>query len=340
MNVENTTVDTHSHYWPSEMVSALDGGKEWHGWRVERSSDGTEVLACSEGVAPFRSATLRESWPERIERRKAEEHVDVDAVMVPAFLWNYHMAPADATAYCRDVNDELAQLERDYPGRVRGFAVLPMQDVDRSLAEIDRAVNQLGLRAFGLGTHVEGRNFDDPDVVRILEAIVGSDAAIMMHPNFFGRIAANRLSRYYFDNSFGVPLEAGLAIMSIAYSGLMDRCPDARIGVTHGGGWLPYGIGRLLLRTSQGRDGGQLINPPDLYLNRFYYDILVHDEASLELLVRRVGADRLMIGTDYPFKGDIPGGAVNWVRGMVTLTTREKEMISGGNAHRFLKIDR
>lgn len=341
MKVETRTVDAHSHFWPTGMLEAFRAGRSWHGWTARRGSHGSEVAECALGPAPFRLDTPFEDWPERIRRRAEEEVIDVDAVMVPAFLYNYHLPAADGAAFCREVNDELADVQRAHPGRVIGLGVLPLQDVAETEREIHRATRDLGIRGFGLGTHVMGRNMDDPELVRILEMIADSGAAVMMHPNWFLRIGGDRLQRYYFGNSFGVPLEAGVAIMSIAYCGLLDRAPHARIGVTHGGGWLPYGIGRLLLRTGQGRDSdGSLREPPDLYLRRFWYDCLIHDEHALEFLVRRVGADRIMIGTDHPFAGDIPGGAVKWVRGHGTLTTREKEMIAGGNAHRFLDLPR
>lgn len=340
MNVEKSGIDTHCHYWPSGMIDAFRTGKRWHAWSAHELPDGSGYVACDLGTAPFRPGTLPEDWDQRLESRRADRGIDTEAVMVPAFLFGYHMAPSDAAAFCREINDELAEIQRDHPGRVVGLGVLPLQDLAETERELERATKDLGLLGFGIGTHVMGRNMDDPAVVPVLEAIVESGSAIMMHPNWFLRAGEDRLTRYYFGNSFGVPLEAGLAIMSIAYSGLLDRRPDARIGVTHGGGWLPYGIGRLLLRTGQGKDsGGRLQEPADLYLRRFFYDCLIHDEHSLELLVRRVGADRIMIGTDYPFQGDIPGGAVNWIEGSGTLSTREKEMIIGGNARRFLGLD-
>jgi aminocarboxymuconate-semialdehyde decarboxylase len=341
MKVESTSVDTHCHYWPSGMIDAFRDGRRWHAWSGHTNPDGTGYVECDLGTAPFRPQTAHEDWTQRLASRRADRRIDVEAVMVPAFLFGYHMRPSDAAAYCREINDELAQIQRDHPDRVIGLGVLPLQDQKETRREVERAVKDLGLRGFGIGTHVMGRNMDDPAVVPVLEEIVAADAAVMMHPNWFMRAGEDRLTRYYFGNSFGVPLEAGLAIMSIAYSGLLDRRPDARIGVTHGGGWLPYGIGRLLLRTGQGKDGGgRLQEPIDLYLRRFYYDCLIHDEHSLDLLVRRVGADRIMIGTDYPFQGDIPGGAVDWIDRSGTLSTREKEMIIGGNAHRFLRLPR
>jgi len=341
MNVETRAVDTHSHFWPTGMIEAFRAGRRWHDWTSAENPDGSGSVSCALGSAPFRPGTLPEDWARRLDQRRSERGIDTEAVMVPAFLFGYHLPPADAAAFCREVNDELAQIQRDHPGRVVGLGVLPLQDLTETRRELERATKDLGLLGFGIGTHVMGRNMDDPEVVPVLESIVESGSAVMMHPNWFLRAGEDRLSRYYFGNSFGVPLEAGLAIMSIAYSGLLDRHPDARIGVTHGGGWLPYGIGRLLLRTGQGKDaGGRLKEPADLYLRRFYYDCLIHDEHALELLVRRVGADRLMIGTDFPYQGDIPGGAVNWIRGAGMLSTREKEMIVGGNARRFLQLDR
>jgi len=339
MNLETTCVDTHSHFYPSGMLIELEAGRSWHGWTAVAGPDGSRLMRCDAGTVAWPSAKGAKSWEERITDRRVQEHVDVDATMVPAYMFGYDMPVAEAIAYCREVNDELADLERRSAGRVVGLGVLPLQDPEATEAELERAVKDLGLRGFGIGTNVEGANFDEPWIVRSLEAIVDADAAIMMHPNWFGKPAQDRLKRYYFGNSFGVPLEAGLAVMSIAYSGLLDRKPEARIGVTHGGGWVAYGIGRLLLRTSQGLDtGATMEEPADVYLRRFYYDCLIHDELSLELLVRRVGADKLMIGTDYPYQGDMPGGSVNWIRGMGTLSTREKEMILGGNAHRFLKL--
>lgn len=326
-------VDTHSHFWPRAMVDALDRGQPWHGWRRERTAAGGETLACSAGTAPFLDAARHEAWDARRAHRRAEQRIDVELVMVPSFLWNYHLPPADGAAFCRDVNDELADLQRSRPD-VFGLGVLPLQDRAAAVAEADRAVG-LGLRGFAIGTNVQGRNLDDPEIVAALEHVVETGAAIMLHATYFDRAGADRLPRYAFSNSFGVPLECGLAVMSLVYAGLLDRHPDARIASTHGGGWLPYGIGRLALRHDQGR-AGRLEEPPETYLRRLYYDCLLHDELSMELLARRVGVDRLMVGTDYPFGGDLPGGAVSWISGLTALTAREKDLVLGVNARRFL----
>jgi aminocarboxymuconate-semialdehyde decarboxylase len=147
------------------------------------------------------------------------------------------------------------------------------------------------------------------------------------------------MTDYDFGNSIGVPLESTLAVMSVVYSGILDRRPDARIGACHGGGSAAYGIGRLWLRYTQGRDGGHLERPPVEYLGRMFFDCLLHDDLSLDLLVRRVGSSQVMIGTDHPYHGDMPGGSVAWIREAAFLSPEEKDAILSANAARFLGRD-
>lgn len=333
------TIDLHTHYLPSAFVDTLRRGGRWHGWELDRGADGKEVLRSDAGLAPFPLAMADEAWDVRIRRRKDEGGIDRQVVMLPAFLWNYHLTGADGAAFCRDVNDEASSIQRAYDGSVSAMGVLPLQDRDRALAEVDRAVRELGIGVFSIGSHVEGRNLDDQDVQAILDAVCDAGAAIMIHASYFDRAGASRMASYDFGNSIGVPLEAGLSVMSLIYGGLFDRHPDARVGCCHGGGWVAYGIGRLWLRYTQGRDGGHLQRPPAEYLPSLHYDCLLHDEASFDLLVHRVGAYRVVIGTDHPYKGDMPGGAVAWIEGLGSLDSDQRRAILGGNARTFLGLE-
>ena len=158
------------------------------------------------------------------------------------------------------------------------------------------------------------------------------------HPPTRDRAGEERFPRYFFANSFGAPLESSLAVMSVIYSGLLDRCPDLRLSFTHGGGWVQYGVGRFTLRYHQREDARPMAAPPEDYLRRMYYDCLIHDAESLKLLVRRVGSERIMIGTDYPAGGDILGGAVNWIQARDWLAPADKENILWRNAARLLEL--
>lgn len=328
--------DVHTHFLPESMIRTLRAGKSWHGWSTDRGPNGRERIVSESRVAPFPLGMVDEDWPERIQRRRDEGGIDVQAIMLPTFLWSYHLPGAEGAAFCRDVNVETADLRDRHPESIVPMGVLPLQDRDRAIDEVDYAVRELGIKTFSIGTHVGGRNLDDPDVAAILDAVCESGAGIMVHASYFNRAGEDRMQRYDFGNSIGVPLEAGLSMMSIIYSGLLDRHPEARIGSCHGGGWASFGVGRLWLRYTQGRDGGQLSAPPAEYLKKLYYDCLLHDDLSLELLIKRVGSSQVMIGTDHPYQGDIPGGAVPWIRRLEFLEERQRTAILEENAARFL----
>jgi aminocarboxymuconate-semialdehyde decarboxylase len=126
--------------------------------------------------------------------------------------------------------------------------------------------------------------------------------------------------------------------MSVVYSGLLDRYPHLRIMFTQGGGWIQYGVGRLDLRYQQYEKARPMKRPPAEYLTRMYFDCLVHDEDALALLVKRAGSEHVFIGTDYPAGGDIPGGAVRWIKECTLLSSEVKENILWKNARRFLRL--
>ena len=162
--------------------------------------------------------------------------------------------------------------------------------------------------------------------------------SICVHPTIWDKAADAPLPRYSFWNSFGAPLESSLAAMSLVYSGLFDRHPDARIMFTQGGGWIHFGVGRLDLRYKTRPDARPMARPPAEYLRQMYYDCLVHDDDALALLVKRAGADRIMVGTDFPAGGDILGGAVRWIEQSGHLSDADKSKILLGNAQRFLGL--
>lgn len=337
MHRPGQAVDLHSHYWPREMHGALLSGRPWHGWEPRGTSDAGIEIGMGDRSTLFRHHLFERDFGARLERRAAQEGVVREAIMVPVFLWGYDLPPAAAAAFCRDVNADVADLQAGHPQRITGLGILPLQDPGAAAAVLDHAIGELGLSAFSIGTNVEGRGLDDPAVVDVLDQVLAAGAALVLHANWWTRAGADRMRRHYFGNSVGVPLEAGLALADLIYSGLLDRHPTARIACCHGGGWLPAGIGRLNLRYLQGRDGGALEMAPDRYLSRFSYDCLVHDELALRLLVERVGADRVVIGTDHPYEGDIPVvGATRWIAGQASLSSRDKDLIVRENAASFL----
>jgi aminocarboxymuconate-semialdehyde decarboxylase len=335
-----SAIDMHSHFWPDGMLKAAAAGRPWHGWSTFDRRDGKGgVLAIGQRIAPFNppQADLAEG-KSRSEARWESQQISLEAVMPVGFMWNYDLEGVEARDCAREINEELAELEHNNPERYRGLAYLPLQDTAAAIAEVEHAVKELGLRSFAIGSNIQGRNVDDPSVVPVLEEIARAKATVTIHPPYWGKVGEPRFPRYQFARTFGAVYETGLSVASIMYSGILDRFPDLKVSFTHGGGTINALIGRLDLRYHGQGDSRFLQAPPSEYLQRFYYDCLMHDELALRSLIERIGHKHIMIGTDYPFDGDIPGGSTHWIRGLDWLEEDQKEDILWRNAASFLGL--
>jgi len=331
-------IDTHSHFWPSEMVKSLRSGGTWHGWSLTKNQAGKLSVTRNNRSAPFEFDEYAGDLILRRTKRLELEKITKELLMVPSFLWGYEMDSKDAAAMCRDINREMAEAAVTTNGAAIGLGVVPLQDPELTRKEVEFAVKDLGITAFSIGTSVDKKSLDDPTVRASLEILFETDLPVLIHGVYFDRVGAERLPNYYFGNSFSVPLETSVALMSLIFSGLPDQFPDLRLASSHGGGWIHYGLGRFEMRLAHGHDRGKMQGMPSEYLKRFYYDCLVHDPDTLEYLVKKVGASQILIGTDFPFGGDIIGGSTNWINSMSFLSEKEKAAIRYENAERFLRL--
>lgn len=330
-------IDLHAHHWPRGLLEAIASGGSWFGWRGVAPPDGGRAIALGDRIVDFAPPTSDLDDLEGRIRRRAQEGIVGEAVMPVGFLWGDHLAGAEAAAFCAEVNDELATAQAAAPDRFRGVGMLPLHQPDRIpgvLAEARRA----GLTAFAVSTNVRGRNLDEPDLLDVLDLLVAEDVAILVHPTYLASVASERLPRYYFSNTLGAPLESAIALLSLVQAGFFERHADARILFANGAGCAPYEIGRLRRRYQTRADCRTTPRSPDEYLRSAYYDSLVLDSETLRLLVGRVGADRVVVGTDHPFRSDVPEGAVAWIRAQDWLSDHERDAILRGNAERFLGV--
>lgn len=313
-------IDVHAHHWPSALLRAFASGNTWFGWEPVTLRDGSSALALGDRLVRFRPPQIDlDDLPARVRLRELEHLVRAEVLMPVGFLWGDHLGPADAAAMCREMNEELAEVQRTSPRRFRGVGMLPFHAPNQFEAELEMAV-AAGIRAFAVPTNVQGRNLDEPSVSAMLETLVAADVAMIVHPTYLTSIGADRLTRYYFGNTFGAPMESALALMSLIHGGFRDRNPEARVLILNGGGCAPYEIGRFARRYETRVDTRTMARPPRDYVATFSFDSLVLDEASLRLLVDRVGTKRVMLGTDHPFTTDVLGGSVRWLAGMDWLT--------------------
>ena len=235
----------------------------------------------------------------------------------------------------RLVNDAMAEASRAHPDRFVVLATLPMQDPEAALIELERAVTELGCRGIYLGTNVRGKELTDPSLLPVFERIHALRVPIFLHP--LNVIGAERLTNHYLHNLLGNPFDTAVAAANLIFSGLLDRFPKLQVCLPHAGGALPYLIGRLNHGWKVRQECGGLKRPPSSYLRRFTYDTISHAPESLNYLIKLVGADRVMIGSDYCFDMgyERPVEAVTRLRG---LTRAGRAKILGGNAARLLGL--
>jgi aminocarboxymuconate-semialdehyde decarboxylase len=198
-------------------------------------------------------------------------------------------------------NDELAAVVRRMPDRFLGLATLPMQDPARAADELRRAMTSLGLRGAQIGSNVNGANLDDPALEPVWAVANELNAFLLVHPH--GEIVpGDRLKSYYMRNFVGLPFETTIAGASLVFGGVLERFPDIAFCLCHGGGYLPYQAGRFVHAWRvRSEPRARLEGPPEASLGRLYYDSIVHSRRALEFLIATVGADHVLLGSDYPF---------------------------------------
>jgi aminocarboxymuconate-semialdehyde decarboxylase len=325
------TIDTHAHFWPSGLLAAAHNKQEWYGWDPVQFASGNLGLALGNRLVRFPVPSVDlEDEAQRAEHRKLR-NVDAEVMMPVGFLWNHHLDGSQAAGYCRSINEELADVQQRLPHVYRGAGMLPFQAPSEFGAELAALVN-LGLGAVALPASVRSVNLDDHVILSMVEQVIDAGLAMLLHPTYLDPPGAERFPRYYFTNSIGASLECTVGLMSLIHAGLFDRRADIKLAVVQGGGSVPYEIGRFSLRYRERSDVRTMREPPEAYLSRVFYDCMVADSDSLHLLVDRVGSDRVMIGTDHPFRSDVPSGAAKWISADTTLTEAEKTAILHGNA--------
>jgi aminocarboxymuconate-semialdehyde decarboxylase len=254
-------------------------------------------------------------------------------------MFSYWAPPRDALDLARLLNDDIAATVAAHPRRFVGLGTLPMQAPDLAIAELERCRRELGLAGVQIGSHVNAWNLDAPEVFSVLAAARDLDAAIFVHP--WDMLGAERMQRYMLRWLVGMPAETALALCSLIFGGVLERLPGLRIAFAHGGGAFPGTFGRIRMGFAARPDLCAAANDvdPAEYLDRIYLDSLVHDADMLRQLIRLVGPQRVVLGSDYPFPlgEDRPG---ELIESLQELTPDICRRLLGDNALSFLGLGR
>jgi aminocarboxymuconate-semialdehyde decarboxylase len=226
--------------------------------------------------------------------------VDMQVVKPPPPQCYYAVPVEIAVKAAQVVNDGVAEFVARKPDRLKGFGTVPMPDAAEAAKELERCVTKLGFKGVQVLTNVNGRELSDPAFAPFWKKAEELSAIVVIHPNGFTE--ASRLSRFYFNNVIGNPLETTIALHYLIFDGVLERHPNLKILAVHGGGYLPSYSGRIDHAWGARSDcHGTLPKPPTTYLKRVYFDSVVFTPHQLAELVRLYGADKILMGTDYPF---------------------------------------
>jgi len=325
------TIDVHTHFIPSEVIAAARRGAGFDGLTVQQEA-GQEWLVHRQGFRyPVPPAFY--DLPERLALMD-QRGISRAVVSVAPQLFMYWAAGQQAVTFCRAVNDALTAFAAGSAGRVMAVATLPMQDPAAAVTELRRAVHELGMRGAAIGPDVVGTPLDDPVIRPLLSAAVDLGVPLMVHPYY---VSAKRgLEDFYLTNLIGNPLATTICAARLIFSGTLDQLTGLRLVLMHGGGYLPYQIGRLDHGHQVRPEARRCQHPPSAYLRRFWYDTVTHAPGPLRLLTDMAGPDRVVYGTNFPF--DMAAGSLKDQLAGTGLADRDLAAIAGGNAADLFRL--
>lgn len=325
-----SNIDLHNHVIPETVIRAIKDTPEKFGTRIVEK-DGKRYFDnhghVAELIPEFYDVEAKLEWMDRVR-------LDIAAISIGPPVFFYNLDPDAGLDAARLANDGIAEMVAANPDRLRGMAHLPMQDPDAAIVELERAVREYGFKAVEIATSIEGVPLADPRFRPVLKTIEQLGCFVFTHP--YQCLAHGGMDRYYMHNFVGFPLDTTLMLAHLMFSGAMDDLKSLRILCAHGGGFLPYQIGRFDhgygVRSEPKENTGAR---PLEHFKRFYFDALTHNPQSARHLINVAGADHVCIGTDHPFDMG-PVEPVTAIEAIPGLTAEEREWVCSRTARRLL----
>jgi aminocarboxymuconate-semialdehyde decarboxylase len=327
------TIDTHAHYFPESYLKLVADDGPRCGATVVTDSSGSRFIQV--GLL-LRTGPITSAFYDLDERLRMMDRAGLRmhalSLTQPMVYW----ADDDlGHRLCVAFNDAVADAHRRHPERFIGFACLPFQNVHLALEELERAATLPGIRGVYMATAVRDRELSDRSFFPVYERCATLGLPIFLHPMMINN---ERLKQYYLINLLGNPFDTAIAAAHLIFGGVLDAFPRLEVSLPHAGGALPILRGRLDCGFEIRGECKVIKRPPSEYLRRFTYDTISYSAPVMDDMVRLVGADRIMMGSDYCF--DIAyNDPVKIVNDMQSLSDEARRQILWGNAARLLRLE-
>ena len=328
-------IDMHSHVIAPSAFARLKAEPQLYGATFDQTPDGPK-FSFADTTQQQAGLLTPEVWRRLGDLDLAKAHlkaIGADGAVVSTYisLHRYTLPLEQGLRLCRLLNDGLGEWIKGEQ-QLRGMSTLPLQDGHAAAAELRRCQRDHGFVGAMLVTNVgDGRALEAEHLEPLWAAAVELDAPLFLHPtNVAGR---DRLTSWALENLIGNPLDTTIAAASLILSGVLDRHPGLKIVLAHGGGYFPFGVGRLTHGYNHNpATRRRAKEPSEAYVKRFYYDTILYDARALKYLIDLVGAERVMLGTDYPFNME-PPDAVRAIEALAVGREESEKVL--GNAARL-----
>jgi len=333
----SSAIDIHHHYIPLELIEEVKAhgkalGVEY--FPPKDAKDNSFQIQFPKG-SRFRPDPRMTEINNRLEVM-TKGNIGIASVEVHIACVGYELDGSRGETWSNLYNEAIMNLVKRYPDRFIGVATIPLQDPPRAARVLEHAIRDLKMSGVTIASNVVGKYFDNGDFDPFWAKAQELDVLMIMHPEWVA--GADKMNPYSLRSICGNPADTTLSVTYMMYTGIFDRFPNLKLGLLHGGGYVPYHLGRL----DQGMSGGSGSSripatlPPSKYLKNLYFDNLVYRIETVEYLKRMVGADHIMVRTDYPFDlGD--WNAAEKIQTM-NCTESEREAMLHGNARKLMRI--
>jgi aminocarboxymuconate-semialdehyde decarboxylase len=323
------TIDTHTHILTQETAALLSKA----GVKVTITPDDAEAASLDVKGTVYRPFPTGGFDIARRLRDMDKAGVDMHVLSATPQTYLYNLDAGLAAVTAAIQNDQIARHVAAHADRFLGIATLPMMQPAAAADELTRAMTKLNLRGSMFASNIMGKNLDDPSFEPLWAAAEELGALLFVHPNNVA--GADRLKSYYLVNLIGNPLDTTIAAACLVFGGVLDRHPKLKVMLAHGGGFTPYQAARW--------EHGWAVRPepkknvstqPENITGRFFYDTILHSAPALEFMIAQAGADRVLLGSDYPYDMGMPD-CVAHVRSL-KIPEADKASILGGRAETLL----